>query len=586
MSLARADMPPPEGGRGKRGGTARRRTFTGNTAWAPPEPDQDPLTAAPEPAVEAVKADVDPEIAAALAPQLDPAGLEVRPLLQLRPVPPIERLPYRRPDPSPRAGTSYPARPVYDPYSARRRQTPEWLVRYTARLVLSDIVAIVVAGVLAVVLHIGPLPQLPGPWWVILLEVVGGWIALQALFGTYAEHLHGTGADEYRRVTVAGLTGMALTGFVAPLVSGRLDLLVLFGLPAATVFTLAGRIANRRRLHTARSQGLMTKNVLVVGRAVAVHDLVRRVRRDPTAGLTVVGVCVPRPREAGKFAADGVAVLGGLDDALRVLDEVRADAVLVASASETGGSYLRDLAWHLEGTNIQLLIGPGVIEVAPNRLQVRPTLTVPLIQIREPEFRGWRRVLKTLLDRTVAAVALLLASPLFAAIAVLIKLTGPGPVLFRHRRVGKRGVQFDVFKFRSMRADAPPDLELMELNEGNEVQFKLREDPRVTTVGRFLRRYSLDELPQLLNVLRGEMSLVGPRPHVTREVELYGPDMHRRLLVRPGITGLWQVSGRSDLSWEEAVELDVRYVENWSIGLDLTILMRTLRAVWNSSGAY
>jgi exopolysaccharide biosynthesis polyprenyl glycosylphosphotransferase len=516
--------------------------------------------------------------------ELDPDSGGPRPLERLRPVPVTDL------SSAERAGhpSAPPVRhwPVYDPYSARRRQTPEWLVRYTTRLLVFDIMAVVLAGALTVVLPIAPVPELPGPWWLIALAVAAVWVALQASFGTYAERLHGTGADEYRRVTVAALTGMALTGFVAPLVHGHLDLLVLVGLPTATVFTLLGRTYNRRQLHAARARGRMTKNVVVVGREGAVLDLVHRVRRDPTAGLTVVGVCIPRPEESACLVGAGIAVLGSLDEAVRVVDDVRADAVLVASASDRSGSYLRDLAWRLEGTNVELLVGPGVIEVAPNRMQVRPTLTVPLIQIREPEFRGHRRVLKSLFDRVVAGVLLLVALPAFLVISLLIKVTSPGKVFYRHQRVGKRGQEFDVFKFRSMVEGAPPDVELMALNEGNDVQFKLRRDPRVTAVGRILRRYSLDELPQLLNVLRGEMSLVGPRPHVTREVDQYGPDMHRRLLVKPGITGLWQVSGRSDLSWEESVELDVRYVENWSLGLDLTILARTVRAVLRSAGAY
>jgi exopolysaccharide biosynthesis polyprenyl glycosylphosphotransferase len=184
-------------------------------------------------------------------------------------------------------------------------------------------------------------------------------------------------------------------------------------------------------------------------------------------------------------------------------------------------------------------------------------------------------------------VLLVLAAPLLLAVVLAIRLTSRGPAFYRHRRIGKRGREFDVLKFRSMVVDADSRIEsLMLLNEGNEVQFKMRRDPRVTAVGAVLRKLSLDELPQLINVVKGEMSLVGPRPHVTREVEQYGPDMHRRLLVKPGITGLWQVSGRSDLSWDESVELDVRYVENWSLGLDLAILWRTVRAVLAGAGAY
>jgi exopolysaccharide biosynthesis polyprenyl glycosylphosphotransferase len=280
-------------------------------------------------------------------------------------------------------------------------------------------------------------------------------------------------------------------------------------------------------------------------------------------------------------------VIGTLAGAARALDDARADAVVVASASETAGEYLRDLTWRLEGTNIEVLVGPGLVEVASNRLQVRPTSTIPLIQVQEPEFRGWRRLAKSLLDRAVAGVSLVAFSPFLLAIALAVRTTSRGPALYRHRRIGKRGREFDLLKFRSMVADADSRIEaLLVLNEGNDVQFKMRRDPRVTRIGAILRSFSLDELPQLVNVLKGDMSLVGPRPHVTREVEQYGADMHRRLLVKPGITGLWQVSGRSDLSWDESVELDVRYVENWSLGLDLAILWRTARAVLHRDGAY
>jgi exopolysaccharide biosynthesis polyprenyl glycosylphosphotransferase len=228
-----------------------------------------------------------------------------------------------------------------------------------------------------------------------------------------------------------------------------------------------------------------------------------------------------------------------------------------------------------------------MIEVAPNRLQVRPTTSMPLIRIQEPEFRGARRLVKECVDRLAAAVLLLASAPVFLVLACAIKIIDSGSVFYRHRRIGKCGREFDVLKFRSMVVDADQRIEaLRALNEGNDVQFKLRRDPRVTRVGNVIRKYSLDELPQLVNVLMGQMSLVGPRPHVTREVEMYGPAAHRRLLVKPGITGLWQVSGRSNLSWDEAVELDVRYVENWSLALDLSILWRTVRAVIRSAGAY
>ena len=501
----------------------------------------------------------------------------VRPLRQLRPVPPLLRAAARdlaKPVP--------PLRPVYDPFSARRRQVPEWLVRYAAGLVAADLTAVVLA--------VGATLALGGATDVAIaaaLALLPMWPAAVAMSGGYAERRLGAGSDEFRRVLLAGVLVMtALSTFALAFSLPGLRASVLLAAPLTTVLSLLGRLLLRRRLHAARRNGAMTKQVVVIGREIAVADLVRRLRRDPAAGLNVVGACVPNPRTARLLGRDGVRVLAGMQDAVAALEAVRADAVVVASASETAGQYLRDLSWRLEGTNIEILVAPGLVEVAPERLQVRPTTTFPLLHVREPEFRGTRRVVKSVFDRSFAALLLVLGAPVFLLLALAVRCTSAGPVFYRHRRVGMRGQEFELLKFRSMAVDAPSDEALMALNEGNDVQFKLRRDPRVTKVGALLRRSSLDELPQLINVLRGDMSIVGPRPHVTREVEQYGPDMHRRLLVKPGITGLWQVSGRSNLTWDESVELDVRYVENWSLALDMRILWRTGRAVIRASGAY
>jgi exopolysaccharide biosynthesis polyprenyl glycosylphosphotransferase len=501
----------------------------------------------------------------------------VRPLRQLRPVPPLPRAAaYELAKPVP------PLRPVYDPFSARRRRTPDWLVRYTASLAAGDIAAAVLAAV-ATLAVAGTTTVTVGA--ALLLVLV--WPALLTTSGAYAERRLGAGADEFRRVLLAGLFALALVSTVVALFAlPGLRAFVLVCAPLGTCLALASRLLLRHRLHVARRRGEMTKEVVVVGREIAVVDLVRRLRRDPAAGLTVVGACVPNPRSAGLLARENVPVLAGMADAVAALERVRADAVVVASTSETAGQYLRDLSWRLEGTNIEILVAPGLVEVAPERMQVRPTTTFPLIHVREPEFRGLRRVVKSIFDRSLAAVLLFLGAPMFLVIAIAVRFTSAGPVFYKHRRVGMRGQAFELLKFRSMMTNAPTDEDLMALNEGNDVQFKMRRDPRVTKVGALLRRSSLDELPQLINVLRGDMSIVGPRPHVTREVEQYGPEMHRRLLVKPGITGLWQVSGRSNLSWDESVELDVRYVENWSLALDLRILWRTGRAVLQAAGAY
>lgn len=487
--------------------------------------------------------------------------------------------------------------PAYDPFSARRRRRPDWLVSFVNRLVVGDVLAAALGAWAAAVTGAAVGVTVPtGAVWSIVLA----WPVLLALLGGYAERRLGTGPDEYRRVLVTGLlaeAGLAVVPAavqlsVTSLPAGTVTVLhvvAVVAIPVLVVGTLLLRNLSRRSLHRARRDGRMGKRVVIVGREGGLADLAGRLRRETEAGWQVVGACVPDPLSPGGLPAQGVHVLGGLEHVPAVLDNVRADAVIVTSTSDTAAAYVRRLAWQLEGTDIELLVVPGLVEVAPDRLAIRPTQTLPLIQVREPVYRGFRRVAKTLFDRTTALLLLLIGSPLLIGIAIAVKATSSGPVLYRQQRIGVRGRAFDVLKFRSMVVDAEARLAALaeqERDAGNGVLFKMRHDPRITTVGTHLRRFSLDELPQLVNVLRGDMSLVGPRPHLPTEVEFYGDDVQRRLLVRPGVTGLWQVSGRSDLSWEESVELDVRYVDNWSMGRDLGILWRTVRAVLSSSGAY
>jgi exopolysaccharide biosynthesis polyprenyl glycosylphosphotransferase len=303
--------------------------------------------------------------------------------------------------------------------------------------------------------------------------------------------------------------------------------------------------------------------------------------------MEVVAACVTTPQLAAEVRSTGVPVAGDLESVVDVVRLHGAEAVAVTSASETAAVYLRRLSWKLEGSGIELLVSPGLIEVAGPRLHIRPFVGLPLLAIEEPTFSGWKRVLKAALDRTGAAIAIVLVAPVLLALAVAVKLSGPGPVLYRQERVGAYGRHYTMLKFRSMVDGADGKLhEVLALNEHDGVLFKIRQDPRVTPVGRWLRRFSLDELPQLFNVLGGSMSLVGPRPPLPSEVERYDTSIRRRLLVKPGLTGLWQISGRSDLSWEESVRLDLRYVENWSLALDLLILWKTASAVLARRGAY
>jgi exopolysaccharide biosynthesis polyprenyl glycosylphosphotransferase len=310
------------------------------------------------------------------------------------------------------------------------------------------------------------------------------------------------------------------------------------------------------------------------------------VKRENYAGLDVVGFCVT-PADRARVADVADVPVAGLDDVASLAARLDADTIAVTSASETAAQYLRQLSWALEGTGIELLVAPGLIEVAGPRLHIRPFEGLPLLSVEQPRFEGWRRMIKGGVDRCLAGVALLVLAPALLGIAMAVRLTSAGPALYRQERVGINGRSFTMLKFRSMVVDADSRLEAIQAdNISDGLLFKLRNDPRVTPVGRWLRRLSLDELPQLFNVLGGSMALVGPRPPLPGEVAKYDSSVSRRLLVKPGLTGLWQISGRSDLPWEEAVRLDLRYVENWSLALDLLILWKTGRAVLSRSGAY
>jgi exopolysaccharide biosynthesis polyprenyl glycosylphosphotransferase len=260
----------------------------------------------------------------------------------------------------------------------------------------------------------------------------------------------------------------------------------------------------------------------------------------------------------------------------------------VGAWSDLTQADLRRLSWELEGSGVDLVVAPSLTDIAGPRIHIRPVAGLPLLHVEQPEFSGGRRLLKGTVDRLLATSALLLLIPVLAALAAAIRLTSSGPALFRQTRVGVDGRTFTIFKLRSMYVDAEQRLAaLQDRNENADgLLFKIKDDPRVTPLGALLRRFSLDELPQLLNVLRGDMSLVGPRPPLPAEVAQYGDDVRRRLLVKPGLTGLWQISGRSDLSWDESVRLDLHYVENWTLALDLLILWKTGFAVLQRRGAY
>jgi exopolysaccharide biosynthesis polyprenyl glycosylphosphotransferase len=347
----------------------------------------------------------------------------------------------------------------------------------------------------------------------------------------------------------------------------------------------------RRVLARKRARGLCQTSVLVVGGEHSVRNLARSFDRGTADGYNVVGVCVPAHyRSSGDtITVDGrsIPVLGDEHDVVDAIERSGADTVAVTATEHLGHHGLREMVWDLEQLDVDMVVAPGMMDVSGPRLEMRPVAGLPLIHVEKPRYHGAKRFGKTSFDLLFATVALVLTSPVMVVAAVAVKATSRGPVFYKSERMGMDGRPFPMLKFRSMVDDADKhSATLSGRNDGAGVLFKLREDPRVTRVGRVMRKFSIDELPQFINVLRREMSVVGPRPPLRVEVESYESEVHRRLLVKPGVTGLWQVSGRSDLSWEDSVRLDLSYVENWSMVGDMLIIAKTLKAVVASDGAY
>jgi exopolysaccharide biosynthesis polyprenyl glycosylphosphotransferase len=459
--------------------------------------------------------------------------------------------------------------------------------RYIARLVVLDAGVATIVTFLAVRLRLDP-SQMSGLYSVLTVLLPLPWVMIVLLCGGYDRRLLVVGPEEYQRVTRAGMWLLAVTAVSSYSTHANLSrALVAVTTPSIIAATLIGRMWARRLLHRRLSAGWALHRVVVAGPADRVHAFVLHLRRNPHAGLRVIGVCVPGRITALEVADGRVPVLGGVGDAADAARRAGADTIAIAGTGALPDGALRRLSWELEGTGMRLIVAPGITDIAGPRILVRPLNGLPLLCVDLPRFSGGRRVLKEVSDRVLASLLLLLLSPLLLGVVLAIRLGDHGPILFPQVRIGHLGRGFVLWKFRTMRVGAEHEREaLLALNEHDGVLFKIRCDPRVTRVGRWLRRYSLDELPQLWNVLAGSMSLVGPRPPLPAEADVYPDDVQRRLLVKPGITGLWQVSGRSDLSWEETVRLDLHYVENWSVAMDVMLLWRTVATVLGGSGAY
>ncbi|MBM3716807.1 MAG: sugar transferase [Actinobacteria bacterium] len=419
-------------------------------------------------------------------------------------------------------------------------------------------------------------------YWVFSIVLIVAWMWSLSFIDSRSDRVIGTGSQEYIRIVDASfrLFGtIAIIAFLTQVDVARGYLLI--SLPVGIVVLVFTRWLWRQWLVMKRSRGKYSANVLLVGSLSSVTQLARELARNPSAGYRVVGACVPSGKVADTIPGTDVPVMGSVDAILPALDATGADTVAVTSADDLPADKVKEISWSLEAGRQHLVLAPSITDIAGPRLHTRPVAGLPLIHVETPRFSKGQSFLKRTVDIVASFVGIIVLSPLLAFLALSVRLSSQGPVLFRQKRVGFRGREFTMLKFRSMVVNAEDLLEALakqQRDSGNEVLFKMRNDPRVTPIGRIMRKFSLDELPQLFNVLGGSMSLVGPRPPLPSEVAQYADHVHRRFLAKPGITGLWQVSGRSSLSWEESVRLDLSYVENWTLLGDAVILGRTAKA--------
>ncbi len=490
--------------------------------------------------------------------------------------------------------------PEEDPVAALTPQRAKWHGTYSRSLFLTDLIALLAAGLLSTGLRFGfdssnitTNGPLSVSYWSYGAGLAIGWVLALQVYRTRDTYVIGDGVEEYRRILRASVTyfgWVAIVSLIFKIDASRLYLAITF--PLGLVGLLVGRKLWRVWLRRQRGRGEMVSNALIVGGIRSAGEIVHHLDRAQNSGIRVAGVWVPDravgPDETIVRPDHSVRVFGDGSRLSDVLAETDAEIVVVTDTEHLGHAGLKDMIWELEGLDIDLMLSPNVVDVAGSRIQLGTVAKLPFLNVGKPTYGSAAAWPKKAFDRVGAAMIITMLSPVLLACAVAVRVTSRGPILYGQERIGLDGQPFHMMKFRSMKVDADASLKTLLTEQGKDhgPLAKLDNDPRITKAGRVLRRYSLDELPQLFNVLRGSMSLVGPRPQREFEVARYDATAHRRLRVLPGMTGLWQVSGRSDLSWEDALRLDSYYVENWSMTGDLLILWRTIRAVVRPDGAY
>jgi len=436
----------------------------------------------------------------------------------------------------------------------------DWSRVYARRLAITDLLVLVwvVFGVQIAyfgldannVAFSGRLNELRFSYYGFSIALIVAWMVMLKLFDTRDYRVLGGGSAEYRAIADSAAR--------------------LFGLVAVVSYLFQIDIA----------RGYILRVVLVGSPTTALH-IARELARHPEEGYFVVGACVTSGTVGTMLPGTSIPILGDVSDALSSLDDAAADTVVITGSEQLGPQEIKTLSWGLEAGQRHLIVAPSLTDVGGPRIHTRPVAGLPLIHVETPRYAGSKLFTKRAFDILGSGALVIVLSPVLVVLALVVKLTSRGPVFYRQERVGLNGEHFDMLKFRSMRVDADAELSSLLAAQGTSGTplFKVKDDPRVTSIGKLLRKHSLDEFPQLFNVLLGSMSLVGPRPQRDGEVALYDDAARRRLLLKPGMSGLWQVGGRSSLGWEDAIRLDLYYVENWSITGDVVILWRTIKAV-------
>ncbi|OAH49511.1 sugar transferase [Microbacterium oleivorans] len=419
-------------------------------------------------------------------------------------------------------------------------------------------------------------------YWSFSTALILVWMLTLSLADTRDHRVIGAGSAEYARIAQSSVTLFGVIAIIAFLTQTEVARgFLLISLPLGILVLLFERWLWRQWLIAQRRTGAYSARVLLVGSRRSVVETANELLRNKSAGYHLVGACVPTGAIAETIDGTDIPIMGSISAVTSALAACNADTVIVTSTDELPVDKVKEISWQLEPGRQHLVLAPGIADIAGPRIHTRPVAGLPLIHVETPRFGKGQKIAKRAFDICASLALIIALSPVLAGVALLVRMSSPGPILYRQQRIGRAGEPFHMLKFRSMRVGADQELRALLEAQGTSEKplFKIHNDPRITPIGRILRKYSLDELPQLFNVLGGSMSIVGPRPQIAAEVALYTDAAKRRLLARPGITGLWQVSGRSTMEWDDAVRLDLYYVENWSLVNDLLILVKTVRAV-------